>query len=51
MDEAADLIIIGARRWLRPGSFRSPLAEDLTAAAPCPVVIASPQARRPAGPG
>jgi nucleotide-binding universal stress UspA family protein len=51
MDEAADLIIIGARRWLRPGSFRSPLAEDLTAAATCPVIIAPPEAQRPAGAG
>ncbi len=51
MDEAADLIIVGARRGLRPGSFRSPLAEDLTTTAPCPVVIAPPQARARAGPG
>lgn len=51
MDEAADLIIVGARRGLRPGSFRSPLAEDLTTTAPCPVVIAPPQTRGPAGPG
>jgi nucleotide-binding universal stress UspA family protein len=48
MDEAADLIIVGARRGLRPGSFRSPLAEDLTATAPCAVVIAPPQAPGPA---
>jgi nucleotide-binding universal stress UspA family protein len=40
MDEAADLIIVSARRGLRPGSFRSPLAENLTITAPCPVVIA-----------
>lgn len=51
MDEAADLIIVGARRGLRPGSFRSPLAEDLTTTAPCPVVVAPPQARAPADPG
>jgi nucleotide-binding universal stress UspA family protein len=51
MDEAADLIIVGARRGLRPGSFRSPLAEDITTTAPCPVVIAPPQARSPAGSG
>jgi Universal stress protein family len=44
MDEAADLIIVGARRGLRPGSFRSPLAQDLTITAPCPVVIAPQQA-------
>lgn len=51
MDEAADLIIVGARRGLRPGSFRSPLAEDLTTTAPCPVVIAPPQAKGLAGTG
>ncbi len=50
MDEAADLIVVGARRGLRPGSFRSQLAEDITTTAPCPVVIAPPQAR-PAGSG
>jgi|SRR5215471_3206947 len=50
MDEAADLIIIGARRGLRPGSFRSPLAENLTATAPCPVVIAPTRTRREGAP-
>lgn len=40
MDEAADLIIVAGRRGLRPGSFRSSLAENLTITAPCPVVIA-----------
>src|SRR5262249_8255362 len=51
MDEAADLIIVGARRGLRPGSFRSPLAEDLMTTAPCPVLVAPPQPRAPADPG
>src|SRR5262249_15850351 len=50
MDEAADLIIVGARRGLRPGSFRSPLAEDLTTTAPCPVLLPPPQPRAPAAP-
>jgi nucleotide-binding universal stress UspA family protein len=51
MDEAADLIIVGARRGLRPGSFRNSLAEDIATTAPCPVVIAPPQSRRSTGPG
>jgi nucleotide-binding universal stress UspA family protein len=51
MDEAADLIVVGARRGLRPGTLRSELVEDLAATAACPVVVAPPQARRPAGPG
>jgi nucleotide-binding universal stress UspA family protein len=50
MDEAADLIIVGARRGLRPGSLRSGLAENLAITAPCPVVIAPPQARGPGRP-
>jgi nucleotide-binding universal stress UspA family protein len=43
MDEAADLIVVGARRGLRPGSFRSVLADDLAGAAACPVIIVAPQ--------
>jgi nucleotide-binding universal stress UspA family protein len=48
-DEAADLIVVGARRGLRAGTFRSALAEDLAATASCPVVIAPPRTRAPAG--
>jgi nucleotide-binding universal stress UspA family protein len=44
-DEAADLIVLGARRGLRAGTFRSALAEDLAATAACPVVLAPPQPR------
>lgn len=50
MDEAADLIVVGARRGLRAGTFRSPLAEDLAVTAACPVVVAPPRARGPVGP-
>lgn len=51
MDEAADLIVVGARRGLRAGTFRSPLADDLAVTAACPVVVAPPRARGPVGPG
>lgn len=46
-EEAASLIIVGSRRqgWPRPG-LRSTLARDLAAAAPCPVVVVPPVARR-----
>ena len=50
MDEAADLIVVGARRGLRAGTFRSPLADDLAVTAACPVVVAPPRARGPVGP-
>jgi nucleotide-binding universal stress UspA family protein len=50
MDEAADLIVVGARRGLRAGTFRSPLADDLAVAAACPVVVAPPRAQSPVGP-
>jgi nucleotide-binding universal stress UspA family protein len=42
-EEAADLIVVGARRGLRARTLRSSLAGDLAATAPCPVVIAPPR--------
>ena len=42
-EEAADLIVVGARRGLRGGALRSLLAGDLAATAPCPVVVAPPR--------
>lgn len=46
-EEAATLIVVGSRRqgW-RPARLRSTLASDLTATAPCPVVVVPPPARR-----
>lgn len=42
-EEAADLIVVGARRGLRVGTLRSLLAGDLAATASCPVVVAPPR--------
>jgi nucleotide-binding universal stress UspA family protein len=46
-EEAASLIVVGSRRQgrLRP-RLRSTLADNLAAAAPCPVVIVPPAGRR-----
>jgi nucleotide-binding universal stress UspA family protein len=46
-EEAATLIVVGSRPhgWRRP-RFRSRLAGDLAATAPCPVVVVPPPARR-----
>jgi nucleotide-binding universal stress UspA family protein len=44
-EEAADLIVIGARRGLRAQTFRSSHAGDLAATASCPVVVAPPRPR------
>jgi nucleotide-binding universal stress UspA family protein len=45
-EEAATLIVVGSRHqgWRRP-TFRSGLAGDLVAAAPCPVVVVPPPRR------
>jgi nucleotide-binding universal stress UspA family protein len=44
-EEAADLIVVGARRGLLGrGALQSPLARDLAATAPCPVLVAPPEA-------
>jgi nucleotide-binding universal stress UspA family protein len=51
MDEAAGLIVVGAQRGLRAGTFRSVLAEDLATTAACPVVVAPPGGKPPIGPG
>lgn len=42
-EEAADLIVVGARRGLRARTLRTALASDLSATASCPVVVASPR--------
>jgi nucleotide-binding universal stress UspA family protein len=44
-EEAADVIVVGARRGLRPETLRSLLAADLAATASCPVVVAPPRSR------
>lgn len=46
-EEAANLIVVGSCRQgrVRPG-LRSRLAQDLAAAAPCPVVVVPPAERR-----
>ena len=44
-EEAADVIVVGARRGLRAETLRSLLAADLAATAPCPVVVAPPRSR------
>jgi nucleotide-binding universal stress UspA family protein len=44
-EEAADLIVVGARRGLRAQTFRSSHAGDLAATASCPVVVAPPGPR------
>lgn len=43
-EEAADLIVVGARRGLLGRTLRSALAGDLAATASCPVVVAPPEA-------
>jgi nucleotide-binding universal stress UspA family protein len=43
-EEAGDLIVVGARRGLRPRTMQSILARDLAATASCPVVVAPPRA-------
>jgi len=43
-EEAADLIVVGARRGRLGRSFRSSLASELASSAPCPVVVAPPEA-------
>ena len=48
-EEAADLIVLGARRGLLGRTFRSALASELAATAPCPVVVAPPEADVPLG--
>lgn len=45
VDEAADVIVVGARRGLRARTLRSLLAADLAATASCPVVVAPPRSR------
>jgi nucleotide-binding universal stress UspA family protein len=45
-EEAADLIVVGARNGLRGRTLRSALARELAATASCPVVVAPPE---PAG--
>lgn len=42
-EEAADLIVVGARRGLRARTLQSSLAGNLAATAPCPVVVAPPR--------
>ena len=44
-DEAADVIVLGARRGLRARTLRSLLAADLAATASCAVVVAPPRTR------
>jgi nucleotide-binding universal stress UspA family protein len=48
-EEAADLIVVGARRGLLGRTLRSPLARQLAATAACPVVVAPPESRDPTG--
>jgi nucleotide-binding universal stress UspA family protein len=43
-EEAAHVIVVGARRGLRAQTLRSLLAADLAATASCPVVVAPPRA-------
>ncbi len=43
-EEAADLIVVGARRGLLGRTLRSALARELAATASCPVVVAPPEA-------
>ena len=47
-EEAADLIIVGARRGLLGGGLRSSFAGELAATASCPVVVAPPEGAQPA---
>jgi nucleotide-binding universal stress UspA family protein len=44
-EEAADIIVLGARRGLRPQTLRCVLAADLAATASCPVLVAPPRSR------
>jgi nucleotide-binding universal stress UspA family protein len=46
-EEAAHLIVVGARHGLLGRSLRSSLACELASTAPCPVVVAPPEAARP----
>lgn len=48
-EEAADLIVVGARRGLLGRTLRSSLATELAATAACPVVVAPPESREPTG--
>ena len=45
-EEAADLIVVAARRSLLGRSLRCSLAGELASTAPCPVVVAPPEAAR-----
>jgi nucleotide-binding universal stress UspA family protein len=42
-EEAAELIVVGARRGVLGRTLRSSFARDLAATAPCPVVVAPPE--------
>jgi nucleotide-binding universal stress UspA family protein len=44
-EEAADVIVVGARPGLRTQTLRSTLASDLAATTMCPVVVAPPRRR------
>ena len=44
-EEAADVIVLGARRGLRAQTLRCVLAADLAATASCPVLVAPPKSR------
>jgi nucleotide-binding universal stress UspA family protein len=44
-EEAVDMIVVGAQRGLRARTLLSILAGDLSATAPCPVVVAPPRYR------
>jgi nucleotide-binding universal stress UspA family protein len=48
-EEAADLIVVGARRGLLGRTLRSSLARELAATASCPVVVAPPESRDATG--
>jgi nucleotide-binding universal stress UspA family protein len=42
-EEAADLVVVGARRGVLGRTLRSALARELAATASCPVVVAPPE--------
>lgn len=42
-EEAAELIVVGARRGLRRRTLQSKIARELAATAVCPVVVAPPE--------
>ncbi len=42
-EEAAELILLGARGGLRRGTLRNEHARELAATAPCPVVVVPPE--------